>query len=666
VPSVLTDILGAVAPFIAPHAVISGRSQANWGDGVDDSAANFSFASSGFVPLGWATLNRYMALYNLDVSAIDAKAQFAKALLKFALWHRAGTPTTPFNILVHEMEGTLAAGTTWLLRSTGIPWHGGGYGPRPGYDFNATPLGLIAISGDLWATIPDSGATTTISASVDLDDAVQRARDERRPLPLLVRVDFPFSANAQLQLDHAPDRATSLHTTLVADWRPAIGIHGALEDEDGRPADLTNLHDPELAGTSNRTYHGAVEQGTISDEKKLWAVNHRRSGPRVGVVIGTSRGEPTAVDNSGSVSGIRLKSADAYDRDTTTTPQKFSPAGDYVVVPQAAATYSVEYTDESGVTTTLAEQGTGFTVVSMAADHTFLIDSKVALTIRAIKWRDALDALATTGLNTSDRFRFSVRADARTAESIDTLSMVRIMPPETRPFGNTADTLRARPLRNAFTQQCWASAIDRDIGGIIRTHLRMRDTGATDWCPDPAAAWVDCFVPGNDTFVSAKIATIYPSTDPLYPDELRLDVQLSAPNLALISGSAVVTGGVALNNLARMTLRQLNGAAALGNQTILLDSALPTQPAEVEIVDDAVGAQRVAVTGGTLTLQLAAPLAFTFPDGASVFVVFDPEAGPTAQAAMYSRPFFSNGKVPAAQLEGLYTGFYDAFEVKVV
>jgi hypothetical protein len=670
--SVLTQTIGAVAPFIGPHAVIVGLSQANFGDAIDNAESNFSTSGVSYVPVGFdSTGDRYIALYNLDVSAVEAKAQIADAILKLGLYQRLGSPATPFKLQVYEIEGTLAAGTTWLLRSTGVPWSGGGYGPKPGYDFNATPLGEVTITGDIWASIQEApgGASTTISASLDLDDAVQRARDEKRPLPLLVKVDFAFtSGDTFLRLDDAVNHATTLHTTLAVNYRPALGIHGAADDETGRPADLDNLHDPELAGTSNRTYYGAVEQGTISDEEKLWVVNHRRSGPRIGVVVGTSRAEATGVaasnvsNTSGSVSGLRLKSVDVYDRDTTTSPQQWTPAGDYVVVPQSTNTYSVEYTDADGVTVTLLEQGTGLDTVSMASDHVFLYDSKLALKVRAIKWRDGADALVTTGLSTDDRFRFSVRADSRTTESIDTLSMARLMPPDTRPFGDTADTTRARPIRNAYTQQMWAAAVDVDIAGVIRTHLKVRDTSATNWATG-SDAWVDLFVPGSGAVATARIATVYPSDDATYPDQLRLDVQLSAPDLALMSASAVVTGGIALDTLAKMTLRSLDGAFALGATAILLDQALPAVPAEVEIINDTVGSQRVAVTSGTLTLQLAEPLDLTFPDGSTVFVVYDPATQPTE---MYSKPFYSNAKVPAAQLEGLYAGYYYASEVKVV
>jgi hypothetical protein len=664
-PSVFTTILGAVAPLILPHAVIVGRSQENFGDPVDDSGSNFN-PTGAYVPLGWGTENRLMALYNLDVRDVEGEkqlAQITRALFAPAFFQRFGTPALPFNLLFYEMEGTLLPGTTWLNRSTGVPWYGGGYGPRPGYDFDRTPLGKITIDAALWASIPEPpSASTTISRAVELTGAVGRARDERRPLPLLVMVDFPFATNAALRLDWAPNEATTLHSTLTIDWRPAIGIHSALADEAGRPADLANLHSPARAGTGSRTYYGQVQQGTISDEKKLWAVNHR-SGPRIGVVVGTSRAEPTAVDNSASVSGIRLKSADVYDRDTTTSPEQWTPPGDYVVAPQSTNTYSVEFTDEDGAAVTLLEYGTGNTVVSMAADHTFVVDAKLALTIRAIKWRDGLDALATTGLSTSDRFRFSVRADSRTTESLAMLEMARVMPPDSRPFGDTADTLRARPLAHAFSQQMWAGAIDRDIAGIVRTHLRMRDTSKTDWLTG-SDAWVDAFLPGNETIVSARIATVFPSDDGSYPDELRLDVQLSAPNLALLaSDAAFVTGGVALGNLGRMTLRKLSVAATQGVESITLDKSLPAAPAEVQIISDSVGTQRVGVTSGTRVLELAAPLAHSFPAGASVFVIFNPA---TAPESMYSKPYFTNARVPTGQEEGSYTGFYEVYEVTPV
>lgn len=659
------SIRGQVSNFIGPHATIVGKSIANYLDSANTSASNETNTAGSFCTIGMVfgtPIQRKHQLYKISLAYLPRRIEVAQAYFVLVLSGRSNNMTGPITMTVHAVEGELGTGTTWLLRATGTTWYGGGYGPAPGYDYNATPLDSVVVSATDIASLPSTTGGGSLPVTFDVTEAVQYRRDAGSDLQIYFPETWATEADVAggsktVGMTYATT-AASLNTYLHVYYWPALGVMSAANAESGRPPDFTKLHNPDLAGNDYRTWLNVVEQGTTGNTVKLWAWNFRRSGVRRDVIVGTSRAETTTVDSSLSVSGITLRSADVYD----TAAGEGTPTGDWSIAAVSGTTYSVTYTDTSGVATVLAEESTGLTAVTFAADHVFMYASNRALKIRTVKWS------ATTGANVSDRWRFSTRGDLRTTQSLDTLGMVQFVPPD-ETDQDLADTARARFAKYAYTQQIRAAAYNQDIGGVIRGHLAVHDTTNTQWATG-ASAWASIFTPGGTTVVNdMKIVTVYPTTDGTYPDTLRLDRAFTAPELAAFAPTTTsVTGGLYLGDFAKSAVQRVaSGGVASGSGTLPLDAAFSFgTPAKVWIVSPSAGTnEQVSVLSGTGTLTLATTLTNSYSGGDLVFAVLDP-SNPTDLANMSGRPYYVQGVVPATEPEGLYSGYYELYEQKVV
>src|SRR6185369_819855 len=186
----LQTSLGANSPYISIHVNIEGRSINNYGDIINVAGSNIDFTSNVGGKLGWTHVGsddlRAFIIYNIDQSALEAKLKIGRAIFKPVVQRRTGSNPGDLTINVFEIEGTIAAGTTFLLRATGITWYGGGYGPKPGYDYDSTQLDTQVLTTAEWTTLQSGNDTVRIVKEFDITDAAQRARDEKRNLPLLM------------------------------------------------------------------------------------------------------------------------------------------------------------------------------------------------------------------------------------------------------------------------------------------------------------------------------------------------------------------------------------------------------------------------------------------------------------------------------------------------
>lgn len=654
--------IGLISSYINPHAVIVGTSIGNFLDGTNASASNQDVAGDNYARWGWNSVsgNRCMPLFKIPLTAIPRRVEIADAAIGFVFVGRSTTMAGPITLNVHEVEGELNTGTTWLLRSTGIPWYGSGYGPAPGYDYNALPVGSRTLSATEVSAITAGGSSVSFpqyAFEFDVTRAVQARRDAGSDLQLICPVTWAGSTN-YFALRYQTT-SVNLNTYLRIRYWPALGVESANEAESGRGPDFTKLHNPDLAGNDYRTWLDVVEQGTTSATRKLWAMNFRRSGIRRDVVIGTSRSETTTVDSTASVSGITLRSADVYDTNSTT---ELTPTGDWVLAATDSTHYNVTYTDSAGVSTVLLEETTGLNAVTFAADHVFMYASKRALKIRTIKWS------ATTGANVADRWKFSTRGDLRTTQSLDTLAMVQVMP---RDDGDQdlPESGRARYLKYAYTQQIRAAAANVVVSGTSKGHLQVRDTTNINW-PTGSAACVTIFTPGGTTVVDdMKIVTVYPSTDGTYPDTLRFDRDFTGPELAAFAAlTTSVTAGIYIGDIAKNAAQRVAaGGVAAGSGTLPLDAAFYFgTPAKVWIISPSTAVnEQVTVLSGSGTLTLASNLAHSYSGGELVFPVFDP-SNPTELAYINGKPYYADAVVPASEPEGLYSGYYQLFEQKTI
>ena len=647
----------------AALAVIQGQGVVSFGDSSNVAGTNINLTALE-LPFGFGTTgNRNIPVWSYSLtSLLPRKIQVARAYIRFYLIQKTvpgGYSYPGWYISLYEIDPgrPVGAGITWRLYDTALAWTGD-YGPQAGYDYDAVPVGSTLIPSALFAALPASGSTVVDHVDVDVTAAVQRALDAKRPLQLLAPPGWSFpGSTAQLSICNTELAAhsSSTHNHLVVEYWPAIGVLTPSETETGRPADFSKLHNPAAAGTANRTWLDAIEQGTTSSAIKEWAWNFRRSGPRRHVILGTSRAECDPVDNTGSVSGITLRYIYAYDRDDTAVPDTYAPEGKLTVEAVSGTTYRLGLTVPGGSITYLTEETTGLTSVTHAADHIFEYGSKRAFKIFARDWS------ATTGANTSDRYYTNCRPDQRTTQSTETLGLVEVMPPTPDRFGNAGDTAKARRLSGAYTQQMWAAAADVDISGTVRTHVTVRNTSETNWLTGEPVTLISS---DGETVVESAIETVYASDHATYPQQIRLATQLSAPDLAQMTASATITGGIYLGTFATNQVRTLASAVAIGDATLPLTTAFDGVPGYVQIVDSSTGyTQVVAVTTGTLTLQLSETLDYAFTAGSLVFLIVNPSTSP---GSMSGAPYFVQGTVPAAQAEGLYSSFYVFFERRVV
>lgn len=657
---------GLLSAFIDPHANIAVRSIDNYGDATNNAGANIT--GLGYWLLGrQSDGDRNMLLYRISLAALPRRIEIADARFVFPLNGRTnpgGYSYPGWTVNLHEIEGDLAAGTDADERSTGIPWYGGGYGPKPGYDYVEEPAGSLTLTTDEWTALNNAAPPTDYRVPFEIacTAAVQRANDARSAggtgyFEFLLAPTWNYSGTGDLLLFLAhPTTSELLNPYLWVRYWPALGILGTADTED-RPPDFTKLHNPDLAGTQYRSYLDVVEEGTAGTARKYWGWNFRRLGPRTNVVVGTGRSEATTVrPGSANVSAVTLRSVRVYDHDTAPSPDEGTPSGDYVVRAVDSTRISLDYTDSSGVTTTLLENGTGDDEVTLVADRTFLYAGVKAITIPTIKWS------ATTGLNVADRWRFSVRGDRRTTEDVDTLGLVRICPPTTLPFGDTANTSVGRLLAHAYTQQLRAASLNRTISAVSAGHLKVRDTTDTSW-PVGDDAYIDVFnADGSYVVRGARIAEVFLSDDALYPDELRIDRDWTAPELAALDAAASVTAGVYLGPFARFQVRRLAETAVAGQPQIVLEEAFDDAPDRMQLVGLDGTSETVERLSGTSTLTLTDDLVNTYADQSLVFLDVDPGVSPSSMAG---RPYYVFGDVPADQDEGLYRGFYDLFEHRV-
>lgn len=647
-------------------AVIGGLGVVSYGDSSNVANANLNLAASQIF-WGWlSSTSRQIPVWNYDLtSLVPRKIQVARAYVRAYLGGRmapSGYVYPGWTLALHEVEPALDSGIDWRESAAAVAW-AGDYGPRPGYDYTEEAAGETTIPADLFAAMPTAtsasalnGTTITGYVDVDVTTAVQRALDERRALRLCAPVTFSYSATGNALAIINPDLAAhqnGIHTYLVVEYWPAIGVLTP-STLSGRPADFSKLHNPSAAGTSNRTWLDAIEQGTTGTATKWWAWNFRKAGPRRHVILGTSRAECDPVDNTGSVSGETLRYIYAYSRDDG-APDAYAPEGRLTVEVQSTSTYKLAFTPPGGAATYLLEETTGLSTVDMAADHIFEYNSKRAFKIFTRDWS------ATTGFNTSDRFTTNCRPDARTTQSTSTLGLVEVMPPTPDRFSDAADTAKARKLSGAWTQQLWAAAADVNISGTTHTHVEVRNTSETGWIEGSPVTL--CSEDGA-TIVETTIETVYSSTHGTYPQQIRLSTQLSAPELAAMDDRAIITGGLYLGGFAANLVRNLAAGTSVGDDEIVLDTAFDGTPGSVQIVDTALGySQVVAVTTGSTSLTLAETLDYAFSQGSLVFAIINSGSNP---AAMAGAPYFVQGDIPDAQTEGLYQGFYRFFERRTV
>ncbi len=649
-------------------AVITGLGVVSYGDASNVAGSNVNL-SAGQIYWGWlSSTSRNIPIWNYSLtSLLPRKIQVARAYVRVYVGGKmapSGYVYPGWTLGLHEVEPSLDSGIDWRESAAGVPW-AGDYGPQPGVDYDATPAGSTLVSSTLFAAMPSSTSTSELSGTtitgyldVDVTTAVQRALDEKRPLRLVAPVSFPYAATGNALAIINPDLAahqSGTHTHLIVEYWPALGVLSPSETESGRPADFSKLHNPAAAGTSNRTWLDTVEQGTTSVAKKYWGWNFRRTGPRRHVILGTSRAECDPVDNSGSVSGITLRYIYAYDNNTSPTPDQYAPEGKLTVEAVSGTTYRLGYTAPGASITYLTEETTGLTNVTHAADHVFEYNSKWAFKIFTRDWS------ATTGANTSDRYHTNCRPDQRTTQSTETLGLVEVMPPTPDRFGDAGDTAKARRLSGAYTQQLWAAAADVDISGTVRTHVTVRNTSETNWLAGEPVTLVS---EDGATIVESSIETVYSSTHGTYPQQIRLATQLTAPQLAAMTATATLTGGIYLGTFATNEVRTLASAVAIGGSSLPLTTAFDGVPGFVQIVDSSTGyTQVLTVTSGTLTLILAETLTYAFSAGSTVFLIVNPATSP---GSMSGAPYFVQGTVPDAQAEGLYSGYYVLFERRVV
>lgn len=667
-------VIGLTSSYINPHAIIQVQSIQNYGDLTNVALANVNVAGQGYGQMGWINNARNMPLYKIGLAFLPRRAEIAEATFGFEIFGRSAGMTGAKTLQLHAIDGNLGAGTTGLLRATGVAWYGGGYGPAPGYDYAELPFATKSLTAEQVAALPATIGGGSLVVEFDCTAATQYRRDAGEDLQFIMPITWASSLGV-FYFDYH-ENAIDMNAWFRVRYWPAIGVVSSRAVAN-RPPDFTQLHNRDLAGNQYRTWLDVVEQGSAGADTKPWAVNFRRSGKRRAVVVGTSRAEHTSIDQSGAGSGVKLLSVDCFDFDTTPTPDEATPPGDWTIEAISTNQVQVRYTDEAGVTTTLSAEGGGGTDLLISATTTLLYNGKRALRLRPEKWVAAFAAgvmtVVTTGLTIGDKWRFSTRHDPRTTESIDTLGLVKVCPP-TAPWGNTADTAKARVLKNAYTQQLRAPAYNQDVGGVVRTHLPIRDTGRVAWLTG-AAAFVDLFSSDSLTVLREsggtpiKIETVYNSTHGSYPDTLRLNVALTAGELATMNALASVTGGVFLGDIARFQLRRLASAALVGQNQFSLDTAFEGSVVgkQLWLVETTGANEIVTVESGTSTITTTTNLAATHPQGTLVFLNLDPtDTSPSNQAALFVRPFFVFGEIPTTQLEGLYSGFYVLFEQKVV
>lgn len=653
---------GAVNRFVL-LALIAGTGITSYGDAADAASANAGIGTGNAVfQWGWTSaVHRATPVWNFSLTdLLPRKITIARAYVRIFPTGKSvpvGYVYPGWTFSLYEVEPTLDAGIDWQESAAGVPWIGG-YGPKAGFDFDAVPVGSTTIDASMFAALASGTGTVdpAVYFDVDVTAALQRAIDGKRPLRILAPVPFASPGAACLLSIRNPNSSSSgVRPHLVVEYWPAIGVLSPSETEAGRPPDFSKLHDPAAAGTSNRTWLDTIEQGTTGPAVKEWAWNFRRTGPRRHVILGTSRAECDPVDNSGSVSGITLRHIQAYDNDTTPTPDRYAPEGKLTVEAVSGTTYRLGYTAPGGSITYLLEETTGLTNVTHAADHTFIFNSKWAFKIHTRDWS------ATTGANVADRYYTNCRPDQRTTQSTETLGLVNVMPPTPGRFGDAGDTAKARKLSGAYTQQMWAIATDVNISGTTHTHVTVRNTSDTGWI---AGEPVTLISEDGLTVVESTIETVYSSTHGTYPQQIRLSTQLTAPQLAAMTATATITGGIYLGTFATSQVRTLAEAASIGDGEITLTTAFDGSVGEVQIVDSTGATQQVvAVETGTLTLQLAETLTAAFSAGSSVFLIVNSGTSP---ASMSGAPYFVSGEIPAAQVEGLYSGFYTFFERRTV
>lgn len=653
---------GSVNRFVL-LALIAGTGITSYGDAADAASANASLASgTAIFQWGWTSaVHRATPVWNFDLTGLlPRKITIARAYVRIFPTGKSvpiGYVYPGWTFALHEVEPTLDSGIDWQESAAGVPW-AGGYGPKAGLDFDSVAVGSTTIDASLFAGLASGTGTVdpAVYFDVDITAAVQRAIDQKRPLRILAPVPFASpGAACLLSIRNPNSSSTGVRPHLVVEYQPAIGVVSPNLAESGRPPDFSKLHDPLAAGTSNRTYLDAIEQGTTGPAVKEWAVNFRRSGPRRGVILGTSRAECDPVDNSGSVSGITLRHIVAYDNDTAPTPDTYSPEGKLTVEALSGTTYRLGLTPPGGSITYLLDSVSGIAAVDHASDHHFLYNSKTAFSILTDDWS------ATTGANASDRYYTNCRPDQRTTQSTETLGLVQVMPPTPLRFGDAGDTAKARVLLGAYTQQMWAPATDVNISGTTHTHVEVRNTDETDWIVGEPVTLIS---EDGETVVESAIEAVYGRAHGTYPFQIRLATQLSAPQLALMTATATITGGIWIGDLATNQARTLAEGAGIGENTITLTTAFDGVPGAVQIVDSTLGTTEVVdVISGTLELQLAANLTVAFTAGSTVFAIIDSSTSPDS---MFAAPYFVNGEIPSDQEEGLYSGFYVFHERRTV
>lgn len=662
--TILAELGKGSANRFSALAVINGKGVVSYGDASNSASANLNLAAVGIL-WGWDSGgSRLIPLWNYSMTGLlPRKVQVARAYVRLYPTGKnvAGGYVYPgWDVALYEVEPALDSGIDFRESAASVAWLGD-YGPRAGYDFDATPVGSTTIPSALFAALGTDVSGTTAGSYVDVDvtAAVQHALDQKRPLRLVMPVPFATSgggAGTQIGFLNPELAVNGTHTYLVVEYWPAIGVLEASTTESGRPADFSRLHNPAAAGTGNRTWLDAIEQGSTGPTHKYWAWNFRTAGPRNHVILGTSRAECDPIDNTASVSGETLRYIYAYDRDDTASPDTYAPEGRLQVeVQSGGATYKLAYTAPGAAATYLLEETTGLSTVDMAADHIFEYNSKRAFKIFTRDWS------ATTGFNVADRFTTNCRPDARTTQSTETLGLVEVMPPTPSRFSDAGDTAKARKLSGAYTQQLWAAAADVDISGTTHTHVEVRNTSETNWLTGSPVTLVS---EDGATVVESTIETVYSSTHGTYPQQIRLSTQLSAPQLAAMTATASITGGLYLGTFAANLVRSLSAATLVGDQEIELVTAFDGLPGSVQIVDSVLGySQIVAVVSGSTTLTLAETLDYAFSAGSFVFAIINSGTNP---AAMAGAPYFVQGDLPADQEEGLYQGYYRFFERRTV
>lgn len=611
------------------------------GDGSDtDGGTTYPGTTTAQVELGWsAANNRYeqVIVHTLSSTVVPRKANIARAVWKVRVVDENSAATSwPFRVYGLRVPAT--SGVTVTTYDGTNTWNSGSYGPRLGYDTTASTVGSYTI------TSTDVGNYI----DVDITSEVQYALDSQSGVLRLYVITFSDTNPAPggidyVRINNPAATAASTHSYLQIDYRFSTAFYQA-GTSSGRPIDVAKHLNADSPSTDDRLYLGTPDQGTAGDQKKFY-VKNTRTGQRKRVVVVNGLSDYSPINNSGSVSGNKLRYLDTFDNLTGEGTSE----GTLRIIPDSADTtkYKVYFTPTGGAETLLAENSTALTSVTFAADHTFDYSSKKHVKIPTAAWT------STTGFNSSDVFRTTLKASSiPSTYNTATLSLTHIA----NDNSDAMDTTKKKRCDKARADQFWDVPIDRTISTVTRTHLRMRDTnkfGSATTTP-----YIDVLRSDGTTVDRYAVETIYSRTDATYPNEIRLASQITIGNY---STSSIVCSGVLAGTLDSSNESRLSVSHAAGVTTLTLTAALSPAPAngdKATLLDLSNGNNEVVTissqTGNNLTLQAATTKTYA----ANALVIYS--------ETISSEPFWMQATTEDTTAEGNYLAFMRAMEFRIV